>query len=63
MKLFLGTLEETTEDLIYIRDLIEAGKLRPFIDRSYPMELAAEAHRYLESGQKKGQVVITLDHN
>ena len=51
---------ERQEDLVSIRTLVEAGKLRSIVDRSFPLEEAAAAHRYAESGAKKGSVVISL---
>jgi len=57
-----STTHESVENFALLRQLLEAGEIKPVIDKCYPLEEVAEAHRYVETGKKRGNVVITMDH-
>ena len=59
----MGIAKLNQKDLVFVKELLEAGKIKPVIDRRYPLDEVPEAFRYFEEGHAKGKVVITLEHD
>jgi len=62
-KVIGGTANGRPEELVFLKELIEAGEIKPVIDRRYPLDRIVEAHGYVDEGHKRGNVIITLDRD
>ncbi|MBS4035261.1 MAG: NAD(P)-dependent alcohol dehydrogenase [Ignavibacterium sp.] len=63
IKVLMGEAKATADDMNFMKELVESGRLKPVIDRIYPLEKIAEAHAYVEKGHKRGNVVIKINEN
>jgi len=61
-KVICALSSESSDDLVFIKSLVEDGKIKSFIDKRYPLEKTAEAHRYVEKGCRTGSVIVTVEH-
>jgi NADPH:quinone reductase-like Zn-dependent oxidoreductase len=61
-RVIFGDYSQTVDDILFLKDLIDSGKVKSVIDRRYPLSHVADAHRYVDTGQKAGHVIITIDH-